>query len=225
MNLRRFVATGAVVLAVELLLTAWGLARVPDGALVPIHWGIDGRPDGYAPAPFGFLIGPAVTGLVVALMAVVPRLEPRRENLRRSASAYRTVAFALVLFMGLVHALTVLAGTGVDVPVGASVGAGVGVLFAVVGNVLGTVRSNFMFGMRTPWTLSSERSWDRTHRLVGRLFVLTGLSMIAASLTGQLILVMGVMLVMLGVILVGGSWYSYRQWQADPDRRPIGGRA
>ncbi len=84
-----------------------------------------------------------------------------------------------------------------------------------------------MFGVRTPWTLSSERSWDRTHRLVGRLFVVTGLLMIA--LTGILWLAMGVMLVMLVVTLVvtlvGGSWYSTRQWQADPDHRPTGSAA
>lgn len=222
MNLRRFYAVGALAVALEAVVTAWGLFAVGPDATVPIHWNVDGRPDGFAPAIIAFLIIPVTTVGIIGLMAIVPRIEPRRENLRRSANAYRTVAIALVLFFALVHLATVLAGVGAEVPIGAVVGAGGGILIALIGNVLGTVRSNFMFGVRTPWTLSSERSWDRTHRLVGRLFVVTGLLMIAAALTGQLPLVLAVMVGMLVVTTIGGFWYSYREWRADPDRRPIG---
>ncbi|HEX4936014.1 MAG TPA: SdpI family protein, partial [Gemmatimonadaceae bacterium] len=169
MNLRRFYAIGGLVLVLEIALTAWGIAQVGPDAIVPIHWGVDGEPDGFASAWIAFLIGPVVTALIIGLMAVIPRIEPRRENLRRSADAYRTVAIAVVVFMAVIHAVTVLSGVGIEVPVGALVGGGVGVLFAIIGNVLSTVRSNFLFGIRTPWTLASDRSWDRTHRLVGRL--------------------------------------------------------
>jgi uncharacterized membrane protein len=225
MNLTRFYLVGAIVLAVELAITAWGLARVGPDAIVPIHWNVNGEADGFAPSLVAFLIGPVVTAGIVGLMAVVPRIEPRRENLNRSAGAYRTLAVALVLFMAVIHLVTVLSGVGVDVPVGFVVGTSVGLLFVIMGNVLTTVRSNFMFGVRTPWTLSSDRSWDRTHRLVGRLFVLTGLLMLVTGLTGQTAIVIGVMLVMVVAILVGAFWYSYREWLADPDRRPTASRA
>ena len=58
------------------------------------------------------------------------------------------------------------------------------------------------------------------NRLVGRLFVATGLVMILLSFTGQLALVIGVMLVMILGSVVGGFIYSYRVWRDDPDRRP-----
>lgn len=225
MNLRRFYAIGGLVLVLELALTAWGLAQVGTDAIVPIHWDVNGEPDGFASAWIAFLIGPVVTAVIIGVMALVPRIEPRRENLHRSADAYRTMAVAVVVFMAVIHAVTVFAGVGLAVPVGAIVGGGVGVLFMIIGNVLSTVRSNFMFGVRTPWTLTSDRSWDKTHRLVGRLFVVTGLLMALTALTGQLVIVMGVMLVMLVVILAGGTWYSYRVWQADPDRRTTGSAA
>ena len=57
--------------------------------------------------------------------------------------------------------------------------AAVGLVLMVVGNYLGKVRSNFFFGIRTPWTLSSELSWNRTHRLAGRLLVALGLVTVA----------------------------------------------
>ncbi len=222
MNLRRFYVAGALAVALEAVITTWGLLTVGPDATVPIHWNVDGAPDGFASAIIAFLIIPVITIGIIGLLALVPRIEPRRENLRRSANAYRTLAIALVLFFALIHVATVLSGMGVEVPIGAVVGAGGGILIALVGNVLGTVRSNFMFGVRTPWTLSSERSWDRTHRLVGRLFVVTGLLMIASAFTGLLPLVLAVMIVMLVVTTIGGFWYSYREWRADPDRRPPG---
>jgi uncharacterized membrane protein len=44
-----------------------------------------------------------------------------------------------------------------------------------LGNLLPKVPKNFFIGIKTPWTLSNEKVWDRTHRLGGILFVLGGL--------------------------------------------------
>ena len=192
---------------------------------MPFHWGINGEPDGFAPAIVVFLFGPVLTAGLVALLAVIPRIEPRREHMARSASAYRTVMVAVIALLGLIQVVTVLAGTGVNVPMAAVIGAGVGILLAVIGNVMSTVRSTFLFGVRTPWTLTSERSWDKTNRLVGRLFVVTGIVTVITALTGRMELVLGVMLVMLVASVVGGFWYSYRVWKDDPDKRTmVGGR-
>jgi uncharacterized membrane protein len=219
MNLRSVYLVGGVVIALELIVAAWGLAQVGPDATVPFHWDVNGNPDGFAPAIVAFLIGPVITAGVLALLALVPRIEPRRANLERSAGAFRTTVIATVVFLGVIHVVTVMAGTGMDVPVGSIVGAGVGIVLAVIGNVLTTVRSTFLFGVRTPWTLTSDRSWDRTHRLVGRLFVVTGLLMVVTSLTGRLELVLGVMLVMLTASVIGGFVYSYKVWKDDPDKR------
>jgi uncharacterized membrane protein len=222
-NLRAFHVVSAVVLVGMLVLAAWGVAQVGTSASVPIHWGVDGEPNGFAPAWVAFLIMPAITAGLVALFTVIPRIEPRHENLRLSGDAYRTMAIATVLLMALIQVAIVAAGVGSALPVATVVAIGVGGLLAVMGNVMTTVRSNFMFGVRTPWTLSSDRSWDRTHRLVGRLFVVTGLVMIALSITGRMEIVLGAMVAMLLGTVAIGYWYSYRVWKADPDRRPTGG--
>jgi uncharacterized membrane protein len=225
MNLRRFYLVSGIALAVMVAFAAWGLARVGLGAQVPMHWNVQGEADRFGPAWLSFLLLPVITAGIVGLMALIPRIEPRRENLRRSADAYRTMAIAVVLLMAVIQVAIVLSGVGIAVPVALVVGMGVGILFVVMGNVMGTVRSNFMFGVRTPWTLASDRSWDRTHRLMGRLFVITGLLVILASLTGQMVVVMAVLLVGIAIILVGGYWYSYQVWRDDPDRRPTGSNA
>lgn len=225
MNLSRFYAVSAAVIGAMLAVSLWGIAQVGPSVEVTIHWDASGQPNGYAPAWIAFLLTPAITAFVVALLAIVPRIEPRRENLLRSSSAYRTTGIALVLFMGLVHLGVVLAAVTGSFPMTALIGVGMGMLFIVMGNVMTTVRPNFMFGVRTPWTLTSDLAWDRTHRFMGRAFVLLGIALLVLTLTGRMELIIGFMLVALIVIVVGGFWYSYQVWKTDPDKRPTAGAA
>lgn len=225
MNLRGFYRLTAVVLALMLAIAVWGLAAVGIDAQVPIHWGASGEVNGYGPAWLGFLMTPAITLAMVALFSVIPRVEPRRRNLERSGSAYLTLANAIVVLSLGLQAVLVLAGTGHAVPVALVIGGGVGILFAVLGNVMGTVRSNFLFGIRTPWTLTSELAWDRTHRLAGRLFVVGGLVTFLSSFSGSALLLL---IVLLGVVILTatlGTIYSYQVWRSDPNRRSLGGDA
>lgn len=225
MKLGGFYRLAVVVLLAMLGVAVWGLASVGVDARVPIHWGASGEVNGYGPAWLGFLVTPVITLGLVGLLAVIPRIEPRRRNLERSAAAYRTLAnTTLVLTLGL-QIVLVLAGTGHALPVALVIGAGIGILFAVLGNVMATVRSNFMFGVRTPWTLTSELSWDRTHRLVGRLFFVGGLITFVSSFAGSPTLVLVVLLATVVGILAVGVVFSYRVWQSDPYRRSLGGDA
>jgi uncharacterized membrane protein len=224
MNLRSFYRLSAVVLVIQLALAAYGLSIVGPDAQVPVHWGVQGEADQWATAIVGFAIVPLITAGIVALFALVPRIEPRRRNLERSAPAYRTTASAVVVFLGAAQAVVVLASLGDTLPMAGLVGFGIGLLFIVMGNVLTTVRSNFLFGVRTPWTLSSDLAWDRTQRLVGRLFVLGGLTLIILTLSGNVELVVAAMVAWVVVILVASFGYSYRVWKHDPDKRRFGGR-
>lgn len=219
MNLRSFYRVSAIVLACQVALAAYGVWVVGPDQQVPVHWGVDGEPDGWATALVGFAIMPLVTTGIIGLFALVPRIEPRRRNLERSANAYRTTATAVVVFLGLAQVVVVLASLGDTLPMTGIVGIGIGLLFIVMGNVLATVRSNFLFGVRTPWTLSSDLAWDRTQRLVGRLFVLAGLTLVALTVTGNVELLVAVMVAWIVVILAAAFWYSYRVWKADPDKR------
>src|SRR5690349_2785084 len=217
MNLSRFYRVSAIVLAAQVAVGLYGLWVVGPDAQVPVHWGVDGTPNGWASALVGFSIMPLITAGIVALFAAIPRIEPRRRNLERSANAYRTTATAVVVFLGVAQAVVVFASLGDDLPMNALIGFGIGLLFIVMGNVMSTVRSNFMFGVRTPWTLTSDLSWDRTNRMVGRLFVIAGISLVALTFLGNAELVVWVMVAWIVIILVGGFAYSYRVWKADPN--------
>jgi uncharacterized membrane protein len=225
MNLRSFYRVAAVVVVVELLTAGWGLAQVGMSATVPIHWNAAGKPNGYGPAWLAFLLMPVITLGLVGMFALIPRVEPRRANLLKSSRAYVTIAYATLVLMLGVDAATVLAGAGYDVPIAPLVGGGVGLLFVVLGNVMTTVRSNFMVGVRTPWTLTSDLAWDRTHRLIGRLWVVGGVALFLVSLLGLGELFVAAIVAFVIATLAIALVYSYLVWKSDPNKRSLSGDA
>jgi uncharacterized membrane protein len=60
----------------------------------------------------------------------------------------------------------------------------IGLLFIFIGYMLKQARRNFFIGIRTPWTLSSDRVWDETHRIGSVLFMISGVLALIGSLFG-----------------------------------------
>ncbi len=54
--------------------------------------------------------------------------------------------------------------------------AGIGLLFYYIGVLMENAERNWFIGIRTPWTLSSDRVWRQTNRLGGRLFRAAGIA-------------------------------------------------
>ena len=197
---------------------AWDRVTPP----IPIHWGIRGQPDGFGGRFEGLLLIPLIAiGLYVLLLAL-PRFDPARANYASFSGPYRLMRLVLTALLGIVHALMVASALGASVDVGRWAPFTVGVTFAILGNVLGKVRPNYFVGIRTPWTLASARSWERTHRVGGRVFVAAGIAMAVAGLAAIPPLTVAVFIAD-GIAILGLVVYSYLAWRADPERVPVTG--
>ena len=205
-------------------LGAWGYMAAEPGAQFPVHWGLNGEPDRYGSAAEAFLGLPAVAVGVTLLMAALPSLDPRGSNLRRSGEAYLTAWIGALCLLALVQAGLTLTALGVwdagaDSPFARLIAAGMALFIAGVGNVLGKARPNWFVGVRTPWTLSSDLTWERTHRATGRLFVAVGvLGLLGALLLPAHLAVAAVTAGVLGSA-VWAVGYSYLVWRHATDRR------
>jgi uncharacterized membrane protein len=222
-NRRPAVLASVVAIIAMLVVSAWAWPQIPDGARVPIHWGIDGQPNGWAPKWVALLITPGIAAVLALVLGVIPGIEPRRSNLARSSGFYLMSWAGAIVVLAVVHVVAVSVALGATFDMGRVVPIAVGLLFVGIGNFLPKTRSNFFAGIRTPWTLTSERSWAVTHRIGGIGFVLVGaLSVIsgAIGLPGAVTVwvLIGGMVVLVPVLLV----VSYRVWQADPDRQTFG---
>jgi uncharacterized membrane protein len=98
------------------------------------------------------------------------------------------------------------------------IGIGVGGMLVVVGILLPRTRSNWFLGIRTPWTLSSERSWEQTHRVGGYLFIAIGVIVVASALLLSAGVFFGALMIgLIGSVAFLGT-YSYLGWRDDPHR-------
>jgi len=86
----------------------------------------------------------------------------------------------------------------------------VGLTFIIVGNYLPTTRQNYYVGMRLPWTLNDADNWNRTHRLSGKIFVITGIAFVLmAALPLSENAMLAFMVVSIVFIVLVPSVYSY----------------
>jgi len=181
---RQAAVFSAVIIALMFAGGMWALLQLPEGARVPMHYGIDGTPDRWArSALVGLLFFPALSVALWLVFVVLPLLDPWRDNLRRSAAAYGVGWIAVTALMAAIQGFTIIRALGGEFNMARAVVMLLGVLFITIGNVLGKVRRNFSMGIRTRWTLADEEIWDKTHRFSGWVFVGGGFALIFVALT------------------------------------------
>jgi uncharacterized membrane protein len=221
-DLRPMLIFSAAVVGLMFALSAYAWARTPPGGQLPTHWNAAGEVDGYGSKFTALMLLPLTTAGIAILLAFVPRMDPRGDNILRSWEAYRVTWLGAVLFFAFIHVGAVLTILGLAVNFFALlVPVGTGLLLMVIGNYLGKIRPNYMFGVRLPWTLASELSWNKTHRFAGRLFVAIGALTVLAAVFVPGSLWVWVMLGGLLLMLVATGVYSDTVWRDDPARRPL----
>ncbi|MEX2496841.1 MAG: SdpI family protein [Woeseia sp.] len=165
---------------VTVAVSAYLYPSLPDP--MPTHWNVQGEVDAWMPKPWGVIILPLATILVFVIMRLVPVLSPKRYRVGPYNKFLNVFQVAMVAFMSFVSIVVMLEAKGVDVHINQMVFAALGILFIITGSYFGALRKNFFLGIRTPWTLTNDEVWVRTHRLGGRLFILMGLIFLLGAL-------------------------------------------
>ena len=181
---------------------------------IPTHWNMDGQPDGWSSRAFGAWITPVILLGMWALFRLLPAIDPRGANYAKFGGAFEAIIDSLMLFLLGMHIVILRAGLGYPVQIERIIPLGVGVLLIVIGNLLPRCRPNWFVGIRTPWTLSSDRVWEKTHRFGGRLFVAAGFLIVVAALLWvqwvHLVLITAVIIATAAVLI-----YSYLEWRRE----------
>lgn len=197
---------------VAAVLTVLAYGKLPDP--VPTHWNVHGEVDGYTAKPLGpFLLPLAMLAMSVMFM-VLPRISPRRFEIEGFDGAYGWIILSVQSMLLLTCGLAHLSGMGFDVDIGRMLSIAVGLLFMVMGNFMGKVTRNFFLGIRTPWTLSSEEVWLRTHRFAGKVFVLAGFLFVVAGLLQVHRLALLPLLILMAVVPSAYSFVLYRRLES-----------
>jgi uncharacterized membrane protein len=188
--------------------------RLPES--MPTHFDMSGQPNGWSSRLFGAWVVPLFLVFMWGLVRVLPAIDPRGSNYAKFGGAFEGIIVSIMLFMLVLHIVMLRAALGYPVAMQRIVPVGIGVLFVVMGNLLPRARPNWFVGIRTPWTLSSDRVWEKTHRLGGHLFVAGGILIVLAALVmeqwAHIVLITVVVLCTATVFI-----YSYLEWKREQD--------
>ena len=210
------------IIAVQLIVAVYGFIVLP--AIVPIHWGANGRVNGYGPKWMGTFLFPLISLgiylLIRMLIAAGPRLGGR-EVTAMNLQIAKVIIAGITLFMLIIQLVVLAAGLSIAFDMTMVISLAISVLFIFIGNFMGRMQRNFWMGIRTPWTLTNATVWERTHRLGGWLFVAVGLIGIVCSFVPAIRL-WGVMVAIIAVtiFLCIYSYVCYRQ-QTREGREPF----
>lgn len=197
----------------------------PTDPTLPLHWNSRWEVDRWGTgAEFGvFYGGMSVIGLIAAGGMGLGARRADKEGDPSRARALRIGQGILVFVLGvtgLMAAAMTVGGLSDDGAARLAM-AGLSLIFAGLGAVLGRVAPNPLVGVRTPWNYKSRRAWDRSNRLAGRLFFLTGIAgLIATPVAPQ---PQGALALIIAALVIAGASVaeSWRVWRSDPDRRPF----
>jgi uncharacterized membrane protein len=185
--------------------------RLPDR--VPTHYDLRGVANGWSSPAVAAWVMPGVIAVMALILPLLPSIDPRRENFIKFRPTYDLVVNAVVTMVGVLHVALLGKALGWPISVERITPLMTGALFIFLGNVMPRARSNWWFGIRTPWTLSNDRVWERTHRLGGYLFVGAGTLLMLLTVAPQRLMmpVFIAVCVSAGLIPLVYSYFAWRQ--------------
>lgn len=170
-----------IAIAVIAGLLLWN--QLPDQ--MASHWNANDEVDGYISKFWGVFLMPLTTLGLFALLLVVPNIDPHKANIEQFRSTFNLFIVFIVIFLLYIHGLTVAWSLGYqNFKISSAMLPFLGILFIMIGFMLRKAKRNFFIGIRTPWTLSSDSVWDKTHQTGSVLFMLSGAFALAGSFFG-----------------------------------------
>jgi len=149
---------------------------------IAIHWNLQGQVDRYTSKFPGLFILPSLLVGIVLLFITIPKVDPLKENIERFRKYYDGFIILFSAFMVFIHLYVISWNIGIRISPNIVLPLGFGLLFFYCGILCENAKRNWFIGIRTPWTLSSERVWEKTHKVGGRLFKACGIISIVGLL-------------------------------------------
>lgn len=165
-----------VSVAASIAVSALCYSRLPERVIS--HWNFAGQADGWSSRNFHVFFFPSMLVGMYLLFLILPSIDPKKERYVEFVKIYNIFRSMIVLIFLAIYLVATLVNIGYSINVGLVVPSIIGLMMIVMGNYMGKIKNNWFMGIRTPWTLSSENVWIKTHRLGGLMFVLFGIILI-----------------------------------------------
>lgn len=206
----------ANIVSLLVIIISFGLAwyfypRLPD--MIVSHWGITGEPDDYMGKGFGLFFVPVLIIIFTGLFYLIPKIDPLKKNIESFRKYFDWFIIIFELFFLYLYILTIVFNLGYKFNMLIWLMPAFVVLFYYVGVILGKAKRNYFVGIRTPWTLASDKVWDKTHKLGSILFKLATLPFLVAIFLPSIGFC--IFIVYLIIIAIWLAIYSYLEFRKE----------
>jgi uncharacterized membrane protein len=195
---------------ITFILTLLYFDSLPDNIIT--HWNLNGNADGYTQKGFGLFIVPLMISGLIILLYFIPKIDPLQKNINEFRTEYHTLIAVICGFFLYLQIVIITLNLGMNFDIRILLSPAFAVLIYSTGVLIRKAKRNFFIGIRTPWTISSDSVWNKTHKKAGQLFKASAI----LSLIGLFIpemafffIIVPLLLASLGVIIY--SYFEYKK--------------
>lgn len=203
-----------LILVLSILISILFYRYLPDS--MASHWNGEGIVDGYSSKLFNVLFFPLLNIFLFILFIYIPKIDPKWKSIRLFEGKFNLFISSMFVFMVLLQLNVYLWNIGIMIPMGVVMPILMGGLFIVVSILVKDAKQNYTIGIRTPWTLHSERVWDKTHALGAKFFLGSGILSILSALIPKYSIWIVLSSVILSTIFL--FVYSYIEFKKEEKR-------
>ena len=177
------------------------------------HWNAQGQVDDYMSRFWGVFLMPLMFVGLALLFIAIPKIDPLKKNIEKFRKYYDRFIILFFVFMLFVYFQTILWNLGTEISPNLAFPILIGLLFFYIGILLENAKRNWFIGIRTPWTLSSEKVWNKTHKLGSKMFKVAGIIVLVGFLFQEYVIYF--ILVPVLFVSVYTVIYSYVEYQKE----------
>lgn len=138
------------------------------------HWNIKGDVDGYMPKTWALFLMPVLSAILFLMFLLIPRIDPLKENIEKFREYFDWFVVLIIAFLFYIYVLSILWSFGHRFDMGQVLAPALAILFYYAGILISNAKKNWFIGIRTPWTMSYESVWNKTNKLGGKMFKISG---------------------------------------------------
>lgn len=176
------------------------------------HWNAQGEVNGYMSKFWGLFLMPIISVAMLLLFVLIPRIDPLKSNIDKFRKYFDWFIILIFLFIFYIYALSIFWNLGKKIDMNISMSPAFGILFYYCGVLIANAKRNWFIGIRTPWTISSETVWDKTHKIGGKLFKICGIvALVGIVVPKYSFLFILIPVITFSIYLFAYSYFEYKK--------------
>jgi uncharacterized membrane protein len=201
-----------LVFILTLLIGIFIFPKLPEE--IPVHFDVSGHADSYG-SRWTIFLAPGINFAMIFLAESLRKIDPKSGTYKKFEPHYYNIHFIIALLMMGIQLMTIFYTFGYEINVSRIMPLMMGLLFIFLGNMMPKFKPNYFVGIKTSWTLASERVWYMTHRLAGKVWVIGGLFAVFLVFlpTRAIVWAFIIILAFLVLIPVLASLYFYQKYE------------